>query len=454
MRVAVTGGSGQLGAVVLRRLIDHRKVKRIVSLDLAPPSLVSGKLEAHQVDVRDPDVGRYLEGCEVVFHLAFMVTQRVDPALYDDVNVNGTKRVITAATQVGARQVIYASSMAAYGVTSAHPQPIREDSPRLPQPEFPYSYAKYQVEAWLDDWERAHPELAIVRLRPAILVGTRFGNPLGKLFGRALEHGLLFSSLDVAMPMVWDEDVADAAISAMDRVRRGAYNLMATPVGTPAELAAAAGLKDLRPPTAFLAASRALGPALERLGLSEPVDPSWSKFGGAKMILSTDKARAELEWRPRCGTDAEVIRRYRQEAPGSAPQKLGWFIRGLNLASRRPPEPELAGMQAAVHLALLGPGGGDYALRVEGGRLSAAPGVPRPPTAAATMKVEIFQQLLTGELDFASAQLTGKLRLEGDTSAGFVIGAVVRRFRNEQERAGWRGRAARRFASWVAGGAA
>lgn len=454
MRVAVTGGSGQLGSVVLRRLIDHRKVKRIVSLDLAPPRLVSGKLEARQVDVRDPGLAFHLEGCEVVFHLAFLVTAKVEPEAYYGVNVEGTRNLFQAAAQAGARQVIYASSMAAYGVFGDHPDPIVETTPRRPLPDFPYSYAKYQVEEWLDQFEPAHPELAVVRLRPAILVGTRFGNPLGELFGQALSRGWLVSSNDVPLPLVWDEDVADAAIAAMDQGRRGAYNLMATPEGGPAELAAATGLKDVRTPKVLLALSSAAAPLLEKLGLGDPVDPSWARFGGVRMVLSSEKAKQELNWRPRCPTNADVLRRYRAEAPGAGSQKLSWFFRSLDLATRGKAEPELSGMSSAVHLCLLGPGGGDYTLRVQDGRLSAEPGAPRPPTSVATMKLEVFQQLLRGELDFASAQLTGKLRLEGDTSAGFVVGALVRRFRNQTELPGWRGQAARRFASWLAGGVA
>jgi uncharacterized protein YbjT (DUF2867 family) len=42
MRIAVTGGSGQLGTLVLRRLADDRAVKEIVALDVRPPLFVSG----------------------------------------------------------------------------------------------------------------------------------------------------------------------------------------------------------------------------------------------------------------------------------------------------------------------------------------------------------------------------------------------------------------------------
>src|SRR5262245_39618091 len=34
MKVVVTGGSGQLGSLVLERLVSQRKIKKVVSLDL------------------------------------------------------------------------------------------------------------------------------------------------------------------------------------------------------------------------------------------------------------------------------------------------------------------------------------------------------------------------------------------------------------------------------------
>ncbi|HTO97654.1 MAG TPA: NAD-dependent epimerase/dehydratase family protein, partial [Myxococcales bacterium] len=76
MRVAVTGGSGQLGTLLLRRLADDRRVKEIVALDLRPPLIVSGKLRDVRADVRDPGIGEHLRGCEALIHLAFLVAKR------------------------------------------------------------------------------------------------------------------------------------------------------------------------------------------------------------------------------------------------------------------------------------------------------------------------------------------------------------------------------------------
>ena len=86
MRVAITGGSGQLGTLVLRRLADDRAVKEIVAIDLRSPLIVSGKIRNVSADIRGP---LPFEGCDAVIHLAFLVAKRGNRELQDDVNVRG-----------------------------------------------------------------------------------------------------------------------------------------------------------------------------------------------------------------------------------------------------------------------------------------------------------------------------------------------------------------------------
>src|SRR5690348_10340443 len=126
MRVAVTGGAGQLGTLVLRRLCADRTVAEVRSLDLRPPLAVSPKLKAVEADVRDPELARHLDGCDVLVHLAFLVAKRGKRELQDQVNVEGSKNVFRAALQAGVRRIVYASSIAAYGVVPGHPEPIVE----------------------------------------------------------------------------------------------------------------------------------------------------------------------------------------------------------------------------------------------------------------------------------------------------------------------------------------
>src|SRR5262245_28590879 len=121
MRVVVTGGSGQLGTLVLRRLTADRSVASIVSLDLRPPSVASSRIRAVKADVRDPDLERLLDGADAVVHLAFLVTQHRPGGVFESVNIGGSKNVFEAAARARAKQIVYASSVAAYGCVPGHP---------------------------------------------------------------------------------------------------------------------------------------------------------------------------------------------------------------------------------------------------------------------------------------------------------------------------------------------
>jgi len=447
MRVAVTGGAGQLGTLVLRRLCADRTVAEVRSLDLRPPLAVSPKLKAIQADVRDPQLARHLEGCDVLVHLAFLVAKRGTREMQDEVNVEGSKNVFRAALAAGVRRVVYASSIAAYGVVPGHPEPLVETSPRIRQPPFWYASAKYDVEAFLDEMEAANPAMAIVRFRPAILFGKRMEHVLG----RALRRGVLPDSGTIPLPVVWDEDVADAFVLAVKSdAARGAFNLAAEDPLPARDLAAATGLRAVAVP-AFVrkavVSANALG---ARLGLVDSMDPGWLGGGNARMIVSAERARRELGWKPKCAKAIDVVRRQAETVPRKLDRRLSVFFRAVDRASRRePPRPDLAGYRTTIHLELSGPNGGDVTLRADAGRLAVRKGTPRPADGAVFLSARLLLDLLTHKADFASTQLTGRIRTEGQGLASMVVGGMIGGFLAATRTPGLGGRAARALQRWM-----
>lgn len=424
MRVAVTGSAGQLGTVVLRRLAVERGVKAIRSLDLRPPAVAGAKLEHVRADMRDPDFARFLDGCDAVVHLAFLVTGGPPRALFDAINVGGSKNVFEAAARAGVKRVVYTSSLAAYGIVHGHTLPLVEDSPRVHQRGFPYAAAKYEVEAWLDEFEPAHPEMAIARIRPSIVIGA----PTVHGHGAMLERRVLID-LGAALPLVWDEDVAEVIALALRKEARGAFNVTAEPSLPAKELAAACGLRVIRVPPALLAAGAALGELASKLGF-EAFDPAWLRSAGVPLAMSSEKARRELGWKPKCGSPVDVINRFLAENAANMDRRLDLFFRMLTLASRKPID-QAAQMNGRIHLKLTGPGGGDVGLILDGQRLRVIRENPRPPTTVVTMKATTLTELLAGRTEFTAAQLTGKVRVEGEALAALVVQAIVSRFRAE-----------------------
>lgn len=444
MRVVVTGGSGQLGTVLVRRLLLDRAIEKVVVLDVRPPIVASRKVEFLRADVRDPGIARHLEGAAAVFHLAFLVTQAAEPGVFEAVNVEGSKNVLRAAAAAGASSVVYASSIAAHGVVPGHPVPIVEGTPRRRQAELPYAAAKFDVEAFLDELEPSHPEVAFCRLRPVILAGRRMEHSLGS----ALRAGLVPDLGDPSVPMVWDEDVAQAAVLAMKQRARGAFLLAADDPLPAAEIAAAAGLRRVPVPRGAL--RRGVGLA-RRLGLGMREDPAWLELEPMDLRVSSRRAREELGWKPRHPTGRDVARALGAAAHGRPDPRIAVFLRlsALGFEDAAAERPEAKRLSGTIHLELLGPGGGDHTLVLGGGRLSVAAGAPRPPASVLTLAASTFTDLLAGRASMSTVRLTGKVRLEGEPIAMVVLSALVTGFREQARSPELRALPARLLGRWL-----
>jgi nucleoside-diphosphate-sugar epimerase len=450
VRLAVTGASGQLGTVVLRRLADERSVKEILAVDVRPPATASSKLRWVEADVRSPDLAERLAGCDAVVHLAFIVTRHLPRPVVDAINVEGSRNVFRATAAAGVRRIVYTSSVAAYGVVPGHPVPIVETTPRVFQPGFAYAATKYQVEAILDAFEREHPDVAVVRLRPGVFIGPGMEHALGK----ALRRGLMVDLGPAPLPVVWNEDVAEAVVLSLRDGVHGAFNLAAAEPLTSEELARVAGLRLVRLSPLTRRGLAWLTLVLDRLGIGEALDPAWSENRGAAIVVSSEKAAAELGWKPRCPTAAAVVRRFVETVPGKPDRRLALFLRLAGLAMKATARQQGRGVSVRLLLSITGPGGGAWTLDLLDGRARLARGVRRPPTSVVTTTAAVFLDLLRGRTDLGSAELTGRVRLHGDPIGSMVLGSVVASFRARTAEPGFKGLLARRLARWLQGTAA
>ena len=332
MKIAVTGAAGQLGTVVLRRLAVERGVTALRSLDLRPPAVASAKLEHVRADVRDPDFARFLDGCDArrapgvhrhrraaARHLRRHQRRRLEER-------DRRRRWASAI-----KKIVYTSSVAAYGVVHGHPRPIVESTPRVHQPSFPYSAAKWEVEAWLDEFEPAHADVAIARLRPSIVIGAPTVHAHGAMLARRA-----IVDVGAPMPLVWDEDVAEAVALALRKTRARRLQRDRRAGGDArASWPTACDLRLIRVPQArssTSARSSARWPTSS--ACRTRVDPAWLRLTDVCMEMSAEKARRELGWKPKCPTPVDVIKRFLAENSSGLDRRLDVFVRLLQLAAR------------------------------------------------------------------------------------------------------------------------
>ena len=138
MRVAVTGIAGDVGGFVARELAEHGH--QVIGVDLREAEGLP-LTDMRTANVEDLDaLTRAFEACDAVVHLAALR----EPGLASDavvyrINVMGTFNALEAATAVGARRLVLASSEATLGISFAtrelapHYAPIDEEHPLLPQ---------------------------------------------------------------------------------------------------------------------------------------------------------------------------------------------------------------------------------------------------------------------------------------------------------------------------------
>jgi UDP-glucose 4-epimerase len=150
MRILVTGGAGFIGAHLARRLHTEGHYVRVLdNLSSGDPSTLDSAISFTRGDVRDiPKLWSLLQGVEVVFHLAALVSVPASvlyPREYNDVNVGGTVALLEACRDVGVKRVIFASSATVYGDQTT--KPVTEDL--APHPAVPYAVSKLAAERYL-----------------------------------------------------------------------------------------------------------------------------------------------------------------------------------------------------------------------------------------------------------------------------------------------------------------
>lgn len=302
MRVGVTGVSGYIGRLLLKRLEADQEVSQIVGLDVNPPPFKSKKLRFERIDIRDPSITGRLKGLDALIHLAFIVEPLKDRKAMYDINLGGSKNVFKAAEACSIPQLVVASSVAAYGTLKPGTDVVNESTPLVEEPRCYYAHTKYLVEKELDLFEERNPGVSVSRLRPTVLMGP-------DCYNFSLELASWPMMLDVPgggrIPIVHEEDAAQAFYLALKKKAHGPFLI---------------SLPDSVPMTQFarmLGKRRAVLPGWAVYGLSWAMYRSGrGKFSPDWVILflknryprlDVSRARAELGWEPTHGSE-ETIR--------------------------------------------------------------------------------------------------------------------------------------------------
>jgi UDP-glucose 4-epimerase len=306
MRVTVTGASGNLGSALLRRLRgEASRGHHVTGVSRRPPD--AGLADAWaRVDLAapgaKPELVRTLSGADAVVHLAWKLQPNRNRDELRATNVDGTRRLLSAAVEAGVPHVVVITSVGAYA-PGPKDRRVDESWSTAGIPTSWYSRQKAEVERLLDRFEADHPQVTVTRVRPALVFQAAAGSEIARLFlGSLVPHRLVGRVPLPALPLsrelvfqsVHADDVAGAVTTLLQARAGGAYNVAADPELTPRDLADAVRARFVVPvPTRALRAAADLS---WRLHL-QPSDPGWIDLATQVPLMSTDRLRA-LGWAP------------------------------------------------------------------------------------------------------------------------------------------------------------
>ena len=329
--VLVTGATGLIGSHAARRFRESgwgvralaRPQSSVRYLEELGTELVFG-------DVTAPgSLSGAADGCHAVVHAAAVLGRAAPWETFREVNVEGTRNVLTEAVRAGCERFVLVSSVAVYGDPAGHGDAVSERSPtdsELDRRQH-YERSKRMAETAV---RRAGPDApGRTVLRPAVVTGERdrhFAPRVARFAGRALVP--MVGSGQNRLPLVYAGNVAEACRLAVvsDEAVGRTYNVSEDGGITQRELLQAAADRSARLlplPRRAVEAAAAVVDGVASLGGDE--SRVWNgrrvRLLGRPNPYSSERIRRELDWRPKVTTREGWDRTltWLRDGPGTGP---------------------------------------------------------------------------------------------------------------------------------------
>jgi dihydroflavonol-4-reductase len=330
VKIAVTGASGFIGAVLVPLLQDAGHDLQLLTRNRLRPGDAQGYADGADIegqsiewirgDLLDKQrLQQLVAGADAVIHLAAMISMKDGPdEKLIQVNVTGTRDLAEAARAAGVKRFIHVSSAAAYE-QAPYDQPLDENKKLVQSAKYSYPWSKALSQQaalqYNDTGAGNHKGMAVLVLAPTAVLGPYDHEP--SLLGGGilkLYRGTIPAVFPGGVDMVDVRDVAGAIASALFHGTPGSTYLLSGHFATLSQVNQLVCVVKGKPKKLPVLP---LWPILAVL----PVLHAWSRIVGASALYTRQsvdsllfsnkkidhaKARRELGYHPR--PLAETIR--------------------------------------------------------------------------------------------------------------------------------------------------
>jgi dihydroflavonol-4-reductase len=224
-RVVVTGAAGFIGSAVVRALLARDvNVVALVEPGASASNLDDLDVERLEVDItKEQQLDGVFNGARFCFHLAakFGFWPK-DATTFYDVNVNGSRNVVRAATLAGVERAVFTSTVATLGLWETKSgRPSNEDDVA----DLSHLYGNYKQTKYVAEHEvlrLAAQGAPVVLVLPTMPHGPfdQRPTPSGKVVLDYL-NGRMPGYVDTAMNVAHVDDLAQGHLLALEKGRQG-----------------------------------------------------------------------------------------------------------------------------------------------------------------------------------------------------------------------------------------
>jgi dihydroflavonol-4-reductase len=223
MDALVTGGTGFVGANVVRELLAEGATVRVLARPGGERKALAGlAVELVEGDLLDgASLARAARGAQTVFHVAadYRLWAR-DPRVLFRTNVDGTRAMLAAAAEAGARRIVYTSTVGALGIPHDGTPGTEETPVSLADMVGPYKASKFLAEGVAREMAKAGAPIVVVNPSAPVGPWDVKPTPTGRMIVDFMQ-GRMFASLDTGLNLVHVRDVARGHLLAARHGRVG-----------------------------------------------------------------------------------------------------------------------------------------------------------------------------------------------------------------------------------------
>jgi UDP-glucose 4-epimerase len=299
--VLVAGVSRYLGGRFARLLTADPAVTRVIGVDVVPPPHDIGSAEFVRADIRNPVIAKVISraGVDTVVHMNVIATPtgaggRVS---MKDINVIGTMQLLAACQKApGVRRLVVKSTSGVYGSSPRDPALFTEETGAKVLPHTGWGKDSVEVEGYVRGFSRRRPDVGVVQLRFANIIGPGVRTSLTDYFSLPVLPTVF--GFDPRFQLVHEDDSLEALRLATVGDATGVINVAGPGVLLLSQAARLLGrpvLPVLRPATGVV------GQVLRRFGLVDFTGEQL-RFLSYGRVLDTTRMRTVLGFTPRYPT--------------------------------------------------------------------------------------------------------------------------------------------------------